>query len=267
MSCSKIITYDDQIVPLLRQMTQLEKLTLSLNVDQRRTFIEGTHLNKMILSQMSHLKTFIFDIVTHTVINDENLKTIDDIQSTFVQNVDGYIDYYQNGTGRCHIYSCPFTMEYLHDITNNFPGGIFMNVRTLFIFDGIRPFEHDFFKRISHSFPLLNSLTVFNSKQQNEKQTRQLYNDEKIFSIIEFPRLSQLNLKDAHFDYVEQFLLDTNTHLPYLDQLKIQYEHLVNLTENFTNNVARVNCAKVKHLLLDKKIIYSNDFFLYFPLL
>jgi hypothetical protein len=267
MSRSKIITYDAQIVPLLRQMTQLEELTLSLNVYERRAFIEGTHLKMNILSQMSHLKTFIFDIVTHTHINDENLKTIDDIQSTFVQNVDGYIDYQPNGNSRCHIYSLPFTMEYLHDITNNFPGGIFTNVRTLSIFDKIHPFEHDFFNRISHSFPLLNSLMVFNLKQQNEKQTRQLFNNEKRFSIIEFSRLSQLNLRDAHFDYVEQFLLHTNTYLPCLNQLEIQYEHLVNLTENFKNNAPKVNCAKLKRLLLDKEITYSIDFYLYFPLL
>ncbi|CAF3664120.1 unnamed protein product [Rotaria sp. Silwood1] len=268
MSRSEIFTYDNQIVPLLRQMTQLEKLTLSLNVYQRTTFIEGTHLNKEILSHMSHLNTFIFDIVTHIVINDDvNQKTIVNIQSTFVQDIDGYIDYYPNTKHRCHIYSLPFTIEYLHHITNNFPGGIFISVRTLSIFDDILPFEHEFFKRISHSFPLLNSLTVINSQQQNEKQTRQLYNNEKLFSIIKFPHIFQLNLEYAHIDYVEQFLFDTNTYLPCLDQLQIQFEHLYIITENFTSNSTRAVCSKIKRIDFSETVVQSKDFYLYFPLL
>jgi hypothetical protein len=149
MSCVKITTYDKQIVPLLRRMTQLEQLTLSLNVHRRTTFIDGIHLDNEILSRMPHLYTFIFDIITHTVINNGNGKSLDDIRRTFVQDV----DYLPNGEGRCHVHSLPFTMEYFQYINNTFPGGIFISVRTLLVFDYIRPFEHDFFKRISCSFP------------------------------------------------------------------------------------------------------------------
>jgi hypothetical protein len=260
-------TYDNQIVPLLRQMSQLEQLTLSLGVFQRTTFIDGTHLNNEILSQMSHLHGFIFDIVTHIVITNEDRKSINDIRSTFIQDVDCYIDYLPNGQGRCHVYSLPFARGYFQNINNNFPGGIFMSVRTLSVSDYTCPFEHDFFKRISRSFPLLNRLTVFNTIQQNEKRARQSYDYEQTSSIVEFSHLSQLDLGYAHVDYVEQFLLDTNTHLPYLDQLRIEYEHLITVTENFTSNATRVNCAKLKRLMFKQTMVHSKDFYFYFPLL
>lgn len=256
MSRVSIRTYDTQIVPLLRRMTQLEKLTLSLNVCYRSTFIEGTHLNDEVLSQMSRLHTFIFDIVTYCVNNNADQKSPDDIRRTFIQDMDCYVDYFLNGHSRCHIYSLPFTMEYLHSINNSFPGGIFMNVLTLSIFDSVHPFEHDFFERISHSFPLLYRLTIYNEIQQNEKQTS---------SVVKFPHLCELNLEYTHIDYTKQFLLDTNTHLPRLTELQIQFEHLVNVTENFTNIVARINCANIKRLRLNQIIVHSDDFYLYFP--
>jgi len=260
-------TYDNQIVPLLRQMSQLEQLTLSLGVFERTTFIDGTHLNNEILSQMSHLHGFIFDIVTHFVFSNEERKSINDIRSTFVQDVDCYIDYLPNGRGRCHVYSLPFTRGYFQNINNNFPGGIFMSVRTLSVIDHKCPFEHGFFKRISRSFPLLNHLTVFNTIQQNEKRARQSYDYERTSSIVEFSHLSQLDLDYSHVDYVEQFLLDTNTHLPYLDQLRIEYEHLITVTKNFTSNATRVNCAKLKRLMFNQSMVHSKDFYFYFPLL
>ncbi|CAF3797550.1 unnamed protein product [Rotaria sp. Silwood1] len=146
MSRATTTTYDDQIVSLLRQMSQLEKLTLSLEIGNRRTYVEGTHLNNEILSQMSYLRTFIFDIVTHIVDSNEILKSNDDVRRIFVQHVDGYIDYFPNKEGRCHLFSLPFTMKYMHAVTNNFPGGIFRKVRMSSIFDDIRSFEYDFFK-------------------------------------------------------------------------------------------------------------------------
>ncbi|CAF3287622.1 unnamed protein product [Rotaria sp. Silwood2] len=216
---------------------------------------------------MSYLRTFIFDIVTHIVDSNEVLKSSDDIRRTFVQHVDCYIDYFPNKEGRCHVYSLPFTMKYMHAVTNNFPGGIFRNVRTLSIVDDIRSFEYDFFQRISHSFPLLNQLTVFNSIQQNEKRTQESYDDKKRFLIVEFTHLSKLNLSYAHFNYIEQFLLNTNAYLPSLDELEIQYEHLLTVTENFTSDATRFVCAKLKRLNISEIIVHSKDFYLYFPLL
>jgi hypothetical protein len=53
-------------------------------------------------------------------------------------------------------------MEYMHNVTNNFPDGLFMSVRKLHVHDYLRGFEHNFFARISRAFPLLNQLVIPN---------------------------------------------------------------------------------------------------------
>ncbi|CAF0893449.1 unnamed protein product [Rotaria sordida] len=62
-------------------------------------------------------------------------------------------------------------------------------------------------------------------------------------SIIIFPHLISLNMKILHEYYIEQFLLDTKTHMPRLIELKLYYESLENVTEKFTRNATRNNCA------------------------
>jgi len=78
--------YDNQILPLLRQMPQLEKLTLSHIVRRRTSFIDGTHLIYDILSEMSHLHIFIFNIITHCdIMNEELLSTPGDLGRELIQ--------------------------------------------------------------------------------------------------------------------------------------------------------------------------------------
>ena len=78
-------------------MSQLEKLTLSLIVYDRTSFIDGTHLVNNILNKMSYLHTFIFNIITEYItIDEELLPTPDDIGRPLIQrgyNVNCYIDY------------------------------------------------------------------------------------------------------------------------------------------------------------------------------
>ncbi|CAF4123957.1 unnamed protein product [Rotaria sordida] len=262
-----------KVVPLLHRMLHLEKLTLSLRIRDRNTFIDGNYLHKYIVSQMSHLHTFIFDIVTENVMGNQLLRpSVDDIRRTFIEKghcVDCYIDYHYNSIGRCHVYSLPFNMERIHKITHKFPGGMFMNVRVLCVFDYDRPFEHDYFVKISHSFPLLCHLRIINKIPQNDKWPRQLMKPEEAFLIIEYMHLVQLSCIGAHVDYVEQFLCNLNTRLPCLSELHVNYEHLVTVTENFTRNATRMNCSKLEHITFPRKtgIVRSKNFYLYFPLL
>jgi hypothetical protein len=163
-------------VPLLRRMSYLEKLTLSLTVRERNSFIDGNHLNNNILNYMSHLHAFIFDIVTEPVTINQQLKpSSDDIRRTFIQGehyFDCYVDYCSTSRlGRCHVYSLPFTMECIRPITHSFPGGMFMNVRVLRMFDSFDSFEHEFFAQISSAFPLLSCLRLFNTTKQKETIT------------------------------------------------------------------------------------------------
>lgn len=250
-------------------MSHLEKLTLSLRVSQRPSFIDGTHLENSFLRQRPYLHTFIFDIVTeHVNINGQVKPSFDDIRRTFIQrgyNVDGYIDsnnYLNSMWNRCHVYSLPSNMEYIQPISHSFPGGMFMNVGVLRMRDEYNSFEHNFFAKISHSFPLLRRLTIENKIEQKEKS-------EEVSSIIEFSHLVELNCIHVHINYVEQFLFDLNTRLSSLIKLHVRYEHLVTITENFRRNATRINCAKLKSIKFYDEITmgHSEDFYLYFPLL
>ena len=241
-------------------MSALEKLTLSLLVKDRTSFIDGLHLHNEIENKMPYLSTFVFNIFTHNVLfSGTNRPSSDDIRRTFTQatSADCYADYNWDGQGRCHVYSLPLPLTHLHGITNSFPGGEFIHVRSLYVIDAMCPFEHEFFRRITRSFPLLRSITVINLLKQ--KRSQKCLDDEQVSSIVEYPYLTELDLEDAHMNYVEQFLIDTRICLPRLNFLRVQFEHLRRVTENFTNNSTRLNCIKVKHLITEVTMVHSND--------
>jgi hypothetical protein len=246
-------------------MTHLEKLTLSLRVGGKDSFIDGTYLNNYILSQMVHLHTFHFDIATEYVsINLQQPKpTRDDIRRTFTErgyHADCYIDYQFYNSGRCHVYSLPFHSERMCHITHSFYGGTFINVRVLRMMDEFHPFEHNFFAEISRSFPLLSRLMVSNVNKQKQKHVGKS-------SIIDFSHLVELECANVHIDYVEQFLFDSNTRLPCLNKIYISYEDLVSVTENFTRSATHINYPKLKHIIFYRKMamVHSKDYYLCFP--
>jgi hypothetical protein len=223
---------------------------------------------------MPHLHTFTFDIATEYVqINQQPKPSADDIRRTFIErgySADCYIDYGHINSGRCHVYSVPFDMECMCHITHGFPGGMFRNVRVLYLQDFFHSFEHELFARISRSFPLLSGLTLYNSIEQKEKPLHQLVKPEEASSIIEYSHLVELYYDhDVHIDYVEEFLSNLNTRLPCLSKLRVKYEQLVTVTEDFTRNETRTNCSKLKQIIFHDKVarVHSKDFYLYFPLL
>lgn len=75
-------------------MSQLEKLTLSPQVRRQISFIDGTHLDNDIISKMSYLHTFIFDILTEYVIIDEELLPTSEFSHLMTLNLSmSHIDY------------------------------------------------------------------------------------------------------------------------------------------------------------------------------
>jgi hypothetical protein len=60
ISCDITVEYDNRVVPLLRRMSNLERLTLYLRVRDRDTFIDGTHLYNDILIYMPRLYSLTF---------------------------------------------------------------------------------------------------------------------------------------------------------------------------------------------------------------
>ncbi|CAF3268479.1 unnamed protein product, partial [Rotaria sp. Silwood2] len=158
------------------------------------------------------------------------------------------IDYFQKrNRSQCHIYSYPYRLEYYNNITNNFPGGLFKYVSYISLFDD-HPFEHEFFLQIAQSFPFLKSLCLVNEKGQNNKQCIKSSNHHQNLSIIKYPYLTQLDFFQAHEDYIEQFLLDTKTYLPYNVSLFSDYQSMKNVTHNFKRNATQFNCSKVRYI-------------------
>ncbi len=73
-------------------------------------------------------------------------------------------------------------------------------------------------------------------------------NNDQMTSVVEFHHLTSLTIHFQRGIYVEQFLVDTNTHLPNIIHLTISYDNLVTVTENSTGDVTRRNCSKVQTL-------------------
>ncbi|CAF2520460.1 unnamed protein product [Rotaria sp. Silwood2] len=258
--------YDDKIIPLLHRMLNLEELTLFLNVMRwNSTYIDGTHLYNDIFVHMPRLNKFNFSIYT-MLMNDDiriDLPSNEDIQRIFIENgnrhVGSFVDTLpQNGGGYCHIFSLPYQFNIFLNLNNSFQGGIFNKVRSLTMSD-TDPFEHEFFEKVYQAFPFLRDLSLQNSKPQKNKQHSSTF--------ITFAHLNELDIRDAHVDYAEQFLFDKNTRLPNLLSLNIEYKTLVIITNNFTNDSARLNCSRIKHLFKNELFARPKNFHEYFRLL
>ena len=251
-------------------MTGLEELNLRLYVSQRSTSIDSTYLNRQIIAHLPHLRTFNFDILTYTSSLSEVLEQSTEESQHLSYNgrfhpLVYYTDRLEHQSVRSHIFSLPFVFDRMESITSQFPGGLFANVRHLVLSDLQRPFEHEFFLRMTACFPLLTRLTVVNFQPQEKKRTQPSNETEPIASLVEFNHLKDLVFIAGHEDYAEQLLVDTNTRLPRLTALTIDYEQLFIVTENFTRHATRRNCINIDRLRLTKLIAYSKEMSLYFP--
>jgi hypothetical protein len=252
-------------------MSYLKHLTLHFTAMHRSQFIDGSHIDNEIVSYMAQLNTFNFHIATITRISDMGYqKSSDDIQQTFVNwkenQIKCYVDYFSNNIGACHTYSCPYNFAYIDGVSNSFQGGRFKSVTKVVLYD-TRSFEHDFFEWIPKAFPYLKRLVVINPKPQKHKYSNDRINGQQICPTILYTDLICLSLISGHIDYVDQFLHDEKACIPRLAQLIIKYEHLVAVTNNFTSETTRINCANVRRLVIKKSIVYPENLYHYFPLL
>lgn len=256
--------YDESIVPLLRQMLNLDSLSLECVIRECHRFMDGYDLQKDIIDHLSRLKVFAFNIRSVLFLtNQVSLLSNEDIRRTFanfpIKQIISCVDYFpKNGSGQCHMYSYPYPMHSYDNITNNFPGGLFQSVRRISLFDE-RPFEHAFFVRIAQAFPFVTILSFDNRKGQNLK------NNNIHYPLIRFPHLMELDLLDAHKHYVELFLDHTKTLLSNHVSLTVEYSRIRKLTDNFKNDRLRINCAKMTELSIPANIKHSQRLNAYFP--
>jgi len=230
-------------------MLNLEELRLYF-VTHNTSIIDGNKLEMNIINNMTKLKEFKFDIRSIIRFNNQlNLPSIEDIQKTFIKfkndHIISSIDYFPKlNQFHCHSYSYPYTQIYYDNISNNFSGGFFQCVHKISLFDE-RPFEHEFFLRLAQSFPFMKELVLHNRQQQK--------NENQQWSIIEYLHITVLDLVQTHDNYVEQFLNNAKSCLRNYIHLHVDYNTLKRVTENFTSDVTRINCSKIKWLILYNK--------------
>ena len=251
-------------------MSYLEKLSLYLPITGRNKVIDGTDVQHDILDYMPQLHSFIFYICTHVKTVGLSYKlSIEDIQQTLTnirqEHASSMLNYIHRDLAACSIFSLPFQFDYLQDLGNKFPDIVFNYVTYLYVKD-INPFKHQFFIRIARSFPLLKYLGIFNAKSPVLHDVMPFSSDNcQLYSTIEYPHLSRLDVRLAHTAYVEQFLNETKTKIPCLTELGVMVSHLKFVTKDFKREETRRNCAKVKELFTIGPLVYSLDFCLYFP--
>jgi len=253
-------------------MLNLEELSLNLRVNKKETFIDGNSL-KSLINDMAQLSKFTFNIRSVADFEDEStFVSNEDIENSFSNFQFGqvmcWMDYFfQLEFGQCRIYSCPYVWKEYAEITNSFPGGLFPHVQKISLFDD-RPFEYEFFLRISQSFPLIKVLNVVNRKpQQKKKHSGESKDDNEHLPIIEYPHLRELDLQHVHEDYLEQFLLATKTCLPNGVSLLTYYNGLVEVTHDFRRTATRFNCSKmichINSFWISRISKYFKDYFLH----
>ncbi|CAF4217201.1 unnamed protein product, partial [Rotaria sp. Silwood2] len=210
----------------------------------RNTVIDGTYVQHDILYYTPQLHSFTFYICTYVKTVDLSYKlSTEDIQQTLTnigqQHVTSIVNYIQGGIAACSIFSLPFEFDYVKHLGNEFPNIVFSYVTFLLVED-TNPFKHEFFIRISRSFPLLKYLRIFNIESQvlDGLMTFSSHNC-LLHSIIEYLHLTRLDVRYAHRDYVEQFLNETKAFIPCLTEFEVSVDDLKAVTKNFTRKETR----------------------------
>ncbi|CAF1054936.1 unnamed protein product [Adineta ricciae] len=253
--------YDDGIVPLLNRMIGLEKLVLYLAVLRPKglPFITEDELYDDFLASMPLLKKFDFSI--HTFLSQQFIPTNiqnDSIRIGYKQS-DSYVDEnFVINEFAYHFYSLPYYFQAFHHLNNSFQcqGYTFDQVRLLTMSDQ-KPYEKEFFRKVSQYFPFLNHLVIFNTKAPK--------GEENTSTPITFTHLTELNLCRSHPDYAKQFLLKDTTALPCLKKLHVEYDSLALLTNYFTLDVENLNCTHLSKIKMQKAFVRSEKFHSYFP--
>ena len=258
--------YEEQIVRLLRRMSNLEKLTLFFALFRwDSTFIDGKQLHNDVLSYLTKLKKFSFCIYIQLINRDIGMKlpSRNDLRNSFIElgykHIDVFADVsFVNNRAGAHYFSLPYQFTNFTFMGSAFQGGKFDHVRKLSMCDR-RPFEHRLFEIIARDFPFLQILVIANMQGQQDK--------DRSCAFITFSDLSQLVVTNAHTDYAMEFLSSGNISLPRLTTLAITYQALEIVTNNFTSNEARLICNRITNLDICEPFVRPSNFHLYFPLL
>ena len=246
-------------------MRYLEDLTLYLCMKGGNKIIDATSVQNDILHYMPQLQSFTFYISTYADTRDLSSGLPRQDISIGYPNTFSFVNHVSPYAVVCSIFSLPFEFDYLADLGNVFPDVVFTKVTYLFVRD-IDVFKHEFFVRIARSFPLLKHLCILNIESQLSADLLASSSDHlQSYSMIEYSYLESLDVSDSHKDYLEQFLNETKTYVPCLTELKVCGRALKTVTENFSREVTRRNCATIKRLIIDPPLDNVEGYSHYFP--
>ena len=257
--------YGTHLVPLLHHMNKLEQLTLNIHVGTGDRLIDGNDIHRDVLIFMPRLQLFVFHIQSTCDARTlgENFSS-KDIEQTFMnigyEQVACVTHYCTRINMMCHVFSIPYAFDFLHMFGKNFGKMIFNNVTRLALFE-YAPFEYEFFLQLAQSFPSLGTLKIDNWESNRDRLKDDIQSD----SFVEYSYLSKLDVSSAHIIYIEQLLHYSTTHLPRLTELRIKYEDLKIVTNDFTRDATRINCCKIKKLRFSRAIEHSDELARYFP--
>ena len=274
--------YDTQVVPLLRRMCHLRHLTLYIEINDRNTPVDGIQIENEFLIRLSRLQSFTFYIGTFVSINYTLIPLSNDhIRRTFTNIKFGSVgcgrNHIQETYIAYHVFSLPFTFARIRFVGDCLTDTMFRNVTCLCIADQV-PFEHEFFLRLTRCFPSLACLVITNRKAQSRDAVESEYRNDGSLEIAQYFHLTSLTFARVHIDYVEQMLNESKTRLPCLTELKVNYDHLKTVTDNFTRDTTRLNCINVEELSTYREGHSGNinntsineqskDFHIFFPML
>lgn len=155
-----------------------------------------------------------------------------------LQSIASIVDYIIDNRMACSIFLLPlFIFDYLEDLGNVFANLVFRYVIYLAVRnnDGLK---HEF-------FVWKDSWTIKDNREDfiySVTFINLVYN--RSYLLIEYPDLTSLDMVESDDYYLEQFFDETKAHVLCLTELKL-------VTKNFTCEVTRCNCTKVKRLILD----------------
>lgn len=247
-------------------MIDLEKLTLYLRVDCQRAFIDPKSLIDAFSMCSPRLQSFNFYLSTQHKKNDLshysfNYRTQPILINGRCQEVLHMISPWPRGEVY-HMFTLPFEFDKLFSISRTFPNILFRHVAELWVCK-VLSLGHEFLLRIAQSFPLLTRLFVddmFSSLDAMRMSDNSLSD-----KVAEYPHLTSLDIFRTSTITVEQFLNEKTTCMPRLANLSVQYEHLRIVTQDFTREETRRNCANVTRLVTYAVMVGSKDYYNYFP--
>ncbi|CAF1600543.1 unnamed protein product, partial [Rotaria magnacalcarata] len=137
-------SYNEELVPLLCRMLNLEELTLCLSVVRNNsTYVDGDELYDDVLKYMPRLNKFTFNIHTYvSCYRSIDLPSNIDIRNSFIRrgcpSIDAWTDEkFILSRNNCHVYSLPYEFDDFLFMTNCFQGGRFDKVRKILIIEAM----------------------------------------------------------------------------------------------------------------------------------